>query len=250
MKKLFLIAFVFSATIGFAQSAVELFDSANEAYKNGQYQDAINLYKKIDSTNSRSADVYYNLGNSYYKLNRVAPSIYNYEKAIKLNPLNEDAKINLEYANKLALDAIEVLPKSIFQKFSDSVIYKLPFDSWAIIAVILSFLGALFFLLYHFSYSSGRKLLFFNSSLLCGILLAVTVVFAFKSYDFEENTRMAIVFEKTTQIMNAPTLNSDTVFQLHEGTKVQVLDAIDDWKKIKLADGKIGWVIAEYIKEI
>ena len=170
MKKLILIALVFSATIGYSQSAVELFDKANNAYKNGQYLEAIDLYEKIDSTELRSADVYYNLGNSYYKINMVAPSIYNYEKTLKLDPLNEDASINLEYANKLALDAIEVLPKSVFQKFSDSVIYKLPYDSWAILAVILSFLGALFFLLYHFSYGSGKKLLFFNSSLLCGIL--------------------------------------------------------------------------------
>jgi len=250
MKKLILIALLFSATMGFAQSALELFDGANDAYRNGQYQEAIDLYENIDSTEQRSADVYYNLGNSYYKLNMVAPSIYNYEKALKLDPLNEDASINLEYANKLALDAIEVLPKSVFQKFSDSVIYKLAFDTWAIIAVILSFLGALFFLLYHFSYRSGRKLLLFNSSLLCSVLLVVTVVFAFKSYDFEENTIMAIVFEKTTAIKNAPTLNSDTVFQLHEGTKVKVLDAIDNWKKIKLADGKIGWIISDYIKEI
>jgi tetratricopeptide (TPR) repeat protein len=250
MKKLILIALLFSATMGFAQSASELFDRANEAYKNGQYQEAIDLYQNIDSTELRSADVYYNLGNSYYKLNMVAPSIYNYEKALLLDPLNEDASINLEYANKLALDAIEMLPKSMFQKFSEGVIYKLTFDSWSILAVTLSFLGALFFLLYHFSYASGKKLLFFNSSLLCGILLVVAVVFAFKSYDFEENTRMAIVFEKTAAIKNAPTLNSDTVFQLHEGTKVEVLDAIDNWKKIKLSDGKIGWIISDYIKEM
>lgn len=250
MKKLILIVLLFAGAIGYSQSAEELFDQANEAYKNGAYQEAIDLYEKIDETNLQSADVFYNLGNSYYKINMVAPSIYNYEKALKLDPLNEDASINLEYANKLALDAIEVLPKSVFQKFSESVIYKLAYDSWAYIAIALSFLAALFFLLYHFSYSSGRKLLFFNSSLLCSILLVIAVVFAFHSYDFEENTKMAIVFEKSTEIKNAPTLNSETAFQLHEGTKVEVLDAIDNWKKIKLADGKIGWIIADYIKEI
>ena len=83
-----------------------------------------------------------------------------------------------------------------------------------------------------------------------GILLTVSIIFAFKAFDYTENTINAIVFEKTTEIKNAPTLKSDTVFQLHEGTKVEVLDAIDNWKKIKLTDGKIGWVIEDYIKEI
>lgn len=250
MKKLILIAFGFFVTIGFSQSVDELFNKANDLYKDGNYEKAISLYEKIDSTDQFSDDLYFNLGNSYYKLNRVAPSIYNFERALKLNPLNEDAQINLEYANKLALDAVEVLPKSIFQKFSDAVIYKLTYTTWAISAISFSFLGALFFLLYHFSYASSRKLLYFNSSILSTIILVVCLVFAFKAYDNSENRIEAIIFERVVDIKNAPTLKSDTVFELHEGTKVEVLDAIDNWKKIKLADGKIGWVIADYIKEI
>ncbi len=250
MNKLFVIAFMILSAVGFSQSADELFVSANDLYKNGKYQEAIDLYEKIAEFKVQSDDLYYNLGNSYYKLNRVAPSIYNYEKALKINPVNDDVRINLEFANKMALDAIEVLPKTIFQKFSENFIYKLTYETWAVLAVVLSFLGALFFLLYHFSYTSRRKLIYFNTSILSVILLIVTVVFSLKAFDYEENTKMAIIFEKVTEIKNAPTFNSDTVFQLHEGTKVEVLDAIDDWKKIKLADGKIGWIVGENLKEI
>lgn len=250
MKKSLFILFLSIVSFGFSQSADELFVQANGLYKDGKYQESIDLYEKIEGLGVQSEELYFNLGNSYYKLNIVGLSIYNYERALKINPINEDALINLEFANRMALDAIEVLPKSVFQKFSENVIYKLPYESWAILSILLSFLGALLFLLYHFSYTSSKKLLFFNTSILSSILLIVTVVFAFKAFDFEENTLMAIVFEKSTEIKNAPTLNSDTVFELHEGTKIQILDGIDDWKKIKLADGKIGWVIAEYIKEI
>lgn len=250
MKRIFLILFMLFSVIGFAQSQDELFANANGLYKDGKYQEAIDLYEKIESLGVHSEELYFNLGNSYYKLNVVGASIYNYERALKINPINEDANINLEFANRMAMDAIEVLPKSIFQKFSENVIYKLTYENWAYLSIILSFIGAILFLLYHFSYTSSKKLFYFNTSILSAILLIVAVVFAFKAYDFEENTVMGIVFEKSIEIKNAPTFNSDTVFELHEGTKVQVLDAIDDWKKIKLADGKIGWIVAENMKEI
>ncbi|PHR73700.1 MAG: hypothetical protein COA67_02945 [Lutibacter sp.] len=249
MKNSIFLLLVFS-TFAFAQTAENLFTDANELYKKGSYTEAIELYKKVEGLKVHSDDLYFNLGNSYYKLNKVASSIYYYEKALKLNPANADVITNLAFAKRMKIDAIEVMPKTIFQKFSDSFIYKLTYNSWAWLAVILSFLGAILFLLYHFSYSSGKKLLYFNTSILSAILMIFTVVFAYKSYDYEVNTKSAIIFKQTTEIKNAPTLNSDTVFELHEGTKVQVLDAIDNWKKIKLADGKIGWIVADDMKEI
>lgn len=250
MKKILVIAFVLFSVIGFTQTPDSLFTKANELYKNAEYEKAIEQYHLIEELQVQSDDLYFNLGNSYYKLNQVAPSIYYYEKALKLNPSNVDAQTNLAFAKRMTIDAIEELPKTIFQKFSESVIYKLTYNSWAILAITLSFLGALLFLLYHFSYSSRKKLFYFNTSILSAFLLTISVVFAFKAYDYEVNTVEAIIFKQTTEIRNAPTLNSETVFQLHEGTKVEVLDAIDDWKKIKLVDGKIGWIIAENLREI
>ncbi len=250
MKKIGIIFALIFSVFGYAQTAESLFTEANELYKNGKYTEAVESYKKIENLAVVSDDLYYNLANAYYKLNKVAPSIYYYEKALKLNPSNSDAKANLSFAKRMTIDAIEQMPKTIFQKFSENFIYKLTYNSWAWISVFLSFLAAILFLLYHFSYSSGKKLLFFNTSLLAAILLIFAVVFAYKSYNYEVNTKSAIVFKQSTEIKNAPTLNSDTVFELHEGTKVQVLDAIDDWKKIKLADGKIGWIIADDMREI
>lgn len=250
MKKLVAILVLFSFSFGFSQTTDELFTTANELYKTGKYTDAIENYKKIEEKGVASDDLYFNLANSYYKLNNIAPSIYYYEKALKLNPYNTDAKTNITFAKRMAIDAIEVMPKTIFQKFSEGFIYKLTYNSWAWIAVILSFLGAILFLLYRFSYSSSKKLLFFNTSILSAILLIFAVVFAYKTYNYQVNNKVAIIFKQVTEIKNAPTLNSDTVFELHEGTKVQVLDAIDNWKKIKIANGKIGWIIADDMKEI
>lgn len=250
MKKQFLIALLFLVSVSYSQSADGLFEQANEMYQAEQYEEAAKLYKSILDLEMHSDDLYYNLGNCYYKLNKIAPSIYYYEKALKLNPAHTDAQTNLFFAKKTTIDAIEELPKTIFQNFSERVIYNLSFESWAKWAVGCSFLGALFFLLYHFSYASRRKLIFFNGSLLAVVLFLGTTFFAYKAYDHAVNTRSAIIFKQSTDIKNAPTLNSETVFKLHEGTKVLVLDEIDDWKKIKLVDGKIGWIIADNMKEI
>jgi len=242
--------FVLLCSIGFSQSAEELFSNANKLFQQEKYEAAIEQYKLIEELQLQSDELFFNLGNAYYKLNKVAPAIYYFEKSLKLNPSNTDAKINLAFANRMTIDAIDVLPKTIFQDFSEAIIYKLRYETWAKIAVGFSFFGALIFLLYHFSYSSRKKLLYFNVSILSAFLLVVSLAFAFKSYDYQVKRTEAIIFKQTIEIKNAPTLNSDTVFKLHEGTKVIVLDEIDDWKKIKLADGKIGWLIADYMREI
>ena len=250
MKKIIVIAFIIFSSIGFSQSAASLFENANELYKGEKYEEAIEQYQLIEELQVHSDDLYFNLGNSYYKLNRIAQSIYYFEKALKLNPSNIDAQTNLAFANRMTIDAIDDLPKTLFQNFANTVIYKFTYNTWSIIAVALSFLSALWFLLYHFSYSSRKKLFYFNASLLGAFLLVCTVLFAYKAYDYSENRIEAIIFKQTTEIKNAPTFNSDTVFKLHEGTKVLVLDEIDDWKKIKLSDGKIGWIVADNLKEI
>lgn len=232
----------------FAQSAEELFAKANEEYKLEQYNKAITTYRQIEALGLISSELYYNLGNSYYKLNQVAPSIYNYEKALLIDPSNEDVLNNLVFAKRLTIDNIEELPKSSFKKLDEAIVKKLSYDEWAIISVSLSILGVLFFLLFYFSYSPSKKRLFFVTSILSFLFLIVTSVFTYKEYAFAKNNIQAIVFAEETDVKNGPTLSSENVFTLHEGTKVNVLDTVDNWKKIRIADGKIGWIISDEIK--
>jgi tetratricopeptide (TPR) repeat protein len=197
MKSIFFLLLVITSTLA-AQNVDSLFVKANELYKTAQFTEAIETYKQIENKNQVSSDLYYNLGNSYYKLNKVGPAIFYYEKALQLNPDNEDVKNNLVFAKRLALDNIEPLPKTVFQKLNTNYLQALTYNQWAVVVVVFSFLGGVLFLFYYFS---------------------------------------------------APTFNSEEVFILHEGTKVFVLDAVDDWKKIQLADGKQGWIIASEVQE-
>ena len=249
MKKL-LFLFLFITGSLSSQNLDSLFVSANNLYKNGNYEEAIKTYNQIESKGFISSELYYNLGNSYYKLNKVASTIYFYEKALKIDPLNEDAQNNLVFAKRLALDNIEELPKTVLQKINQNYLQKLSYNQWAIAAVVLSILASILFLLFYFADIPSRKRLYFVSSVLGFILLIVSIFITYNQYSFTKNNIEAIIFAEKTEVRNAPTLNSEEVFTLHEGTKVYVIDAVDNWKKIKLADGKIGWIIANELKEI
>jgi len=233
-----------------AQNIDDTFYAANDFYKNEKFEKAIELYLQIASQGKISTELYYNLGNSYYKINKVGPAIYYYEKALKINPLNEDVKNNLIFAKRLALDNIEELPQNIFQKFNKKYLQELSYNQWAMVAVVFSFLTCILFLLFYFANSSSIKRMFFGLSVLSFLSLIVSFSITYNQFSFKKNNKEAIVFVEKTSVRNAPTTNSDEVFILHEGTKVIVLDALDNWKKIKLADGKLGWILAKEIKEI
>ncbi|SDS56568.1 Tetratricopeptide repeat-containing protein [Polaribacter sp. KT25b] len=247
MKKILFLLLIIANTIS-AQNADELFSSANDLYKNEKFEKAIELYKQIESKGLTSSELYYNLGNSYYKLNKVGPSIYYLEKALKINPLNEDAKNNLVFAKRLALDKIEELPKTVLQKFNINYLQQLSYNQWAIVVIVFSILGSLLFLLFYFADAPSIKRFYFVTSSLSFILLIISLLITFNQYSLSKNKKEAIVFAEKTEVRNAPTFNSEDVFTLHEGTKVLVLDDVDDWRKIEIADGKQGWIIAKEIK--
>lgn len=240
----------FVGITSYAQTADSLFVSANKLYQQEKYQEALPLYQKIENQDMVSGALYYNMANIYYKTNQVANAIYYYEKALQLEPNNKDYQFNLAFAKRMTLDNIEVLPKSIGQKFRDNLILKFTYNTWAIAAVSLAILFAILFLLYHFSYRTGKKRFYFITSILSVIFVTLSVFFAYKNYNYQQNTQYAIVFGRTVKVNSAPSNSGEVNFELHEGTKVLVLESLDDWKKIKIADGKTGWLKAEKIKEL
>jgi len=250
MKNTLYIIFLFSTTVLFAQDIDLLFEQANTSYREGNYQEALIKYHTIDSLNKQSADLYYNLGNTYYKLNQIAPSIYYLEKALQIDPLHVDAKHNLIFAQRMTIDAFEELPKSVFQKFNERVIYSLSYNTWAQISVILALLLALLFLMYYFTSYTVRKRLFFTGSIISFLLFLFSLSFTIKAKDNIINNQPAIIFSTKVTVKAEPTSKSSEIFELHEGTKVQILEQIDAWYKIKIADGKVGWISENSLKKI
>jgi len=250
MKKILFISFLIFCNALTAQHADSLFVKANKLYQIEKYDEALQLYKEIEKENLQSDQLFYNIANANYKLNRIASAIYYYEKSLLLDPNNEDAKFNLGFAKRMALDNIEPLPKNISQKISDGIIQRLSYDVWAWLTVGFSFLFAILFLLYHFSYSSRSKRFYFVSSSISALLAFITLAFSYNNINYVKTNKYAIIFAVESDVKSAPTLSSEVSFELHEGTKVLILESLDNWKKIKIADGKTGWVVADDLQEL
>lgn len=244
------LVFISSLTLAFGQDNSTLFNSANKAYNEGKYQEAITQYKAILDSGQYSAEVYYNLANAYYKTNVIGASIYYFEKALQLSPNDEDILNNLGFAKNMTIDAIEPLPKTQVSKFVNSVTGKFTYNQWAWIAIIFAFICVTAFLLYQFSYQTTKKRIYFLISFITLICMLGVVAIAYQQFNEAQKDRPAIVFATESTVKAEPNLRSDIVFTLHEGTKVQVLDTVADWKKIRLIDGKTGWIIAEDINEL
>ena len=248
MKK-FLI-FWLMCSVGFSQTT-ESFKQANDLYNSGYYKEAINQYTSILESNQHSAELYFNLANCHYKLNEIGPSIFYYEKALRLAPDDTDILNNLGYAQKMTIDAIQEVPESGVSKLLNNTLNSLSVDGWATRSVGLVFLFVILFLGYYLSHSEAKKRLFFISSSLVLILLFTSLGLLFKKDSLDKSTHPAIVFAKETEVRAEPNLRAETSFTLHEGTKVLVVeDYNSDWSKIKLLNGETGWMASSELKAL
>jgi tetratricopeptide (TPR) repeat protein len=227
-----------------------LFEQGNTLYNDGNYTLAIEKYQTILDNGKHSAELYFNLGNAYYKLNNIAPSIYYYEKALQLAPNDKDILNNIAFARNMTIDDVATIPEIGFSKFVNSITNMMSFDAWAMLAVGFLILFVILFLSYYFSYTSVKKRIAFVVSSTSIVFACVSVTIAYHNYNLKKNDKPAIVFAKESQIKSEPNLRSTEAFKLHEGTKVQILDTVNNWKRIKLADGKTGWIVSDDIKAL
>ena len=225
-----------------------LFEAATEDYNAGNYEAAAKKYLDILDGGSHSVAVYYNLGNCYYKLNKIAPSIYYYEKALMLSPNDEEVKSNLAFARNMTLDDIEALPETGIGRFMNQITSLMGFDQWSRTAVILMFFFVGFYIAYYYLRYASHKRLAFTASMVFLLLTAISVFMAYLQYSKYLSEQPAIVFAEEAIVKSEPNDRSTQSFVLHEGTKVQVIEALNEWDKIQLADGSTGWIQKKDVK--
>ena len=238
-------------------SSEQVFELANKQYVNENYSLAISLYDSIITTGLESSELYYNLGNCYYKTNDWANAIWNYEKSLQLKH-NEKTVHNLKLANLKIIDRIVPLPQLFYKKWWNNLNQTFNTQFWQILALLS--IGFIFIFRIISLFTSLKSKLFTK------IFSVTTVILLFlahgnlkypeslnpSSYPFHNNfcKKEAIIFSETTTVNSAPTISSTNLFTLHQGSKVEVIDSIGDWINIKIANGNSGWIAQNSTKEL
>jgi tetratricopeptide (TPR) repeat protein len=215
---------------------------ANELYKNNQYQLAIDEYNKLISQGYEGASLYYNLGNAHYRLGKVGYAILYYEKALKLSPADEDAKHNLAIAKLNIKDKVDELPQFFIFNIWEGLLASFSVSGWTYFVYVVYILLLLCVIAYFFSRSSTQQRLSFFSGVGLSALLILLIILLTVKINKEYNIKNGIIVENVITVKSSPDNSSKDEFVVHEGLKVRLEDKVDDWVKIRLADGKIGWI--------
>ncbi len=232
----------------FAQSSARhFFEQGNTAYREGNYQEAIQHYQAVLNTGFESSQVYYNLGNCYYKLDQIGRAILYYEKALRIDPNDPDIRLNLEIANLKTADRLETPPKFFLFAWWDSL--KRAFSQKELTYLLLGFyilsiLLVIAWLFLRFHRRRGWVVTLLSISATLTVLWAYLLI---SSIQAESQQRSAIVLPASVSVLSAPEENSTDVFILHAGVKVSVEEQRGEWMKIRLPDGKSGWLRSEYL---
>lgn len=248
MKKLIYLIFLVSWVLPAQNEA--LFKSANAQYGEGNYEEAISLYEQIIDDGEASVSVYYNLGNAHYKLNNVGPSIYYYEKALQLDPKDEDVQNNITFARNMTLDAISEETSTGFTKQINELISLFSYNTWGILAIVFSVFFAVFFIVYYFHPRPLAKRIFFGAAVFMIFMAGISVFFAFQQQEIQLNNQFAIIYVEEAEVNNEPSQRAESSFLLHEGTKAKILEDYQGWVKLELANGTQGWTLRENLRKL
>ena len=225
-------------------------ENADAEYNKGNYQQAIHDYEEL-LHKGVSADLYYNLGNAYYRMDNITRAIINYERAFMLSPGDEDIRFNLQLAQSKTIDKISPESEMFFVTGYHSLVNSKSIDQWAYLAIGSIIAMLVLVLLYLFSGNIIlRKVGFFGAAFIL-LLFILSNVFAYQQRRQMKERDTAIVTTPTVNVRKTPKTDATAAFVIHEGTKVKIVDkSISDWLSVKLADGREGWLLTNQVEEI
>jgi tetratricopeptide (TPR) repeat protein len=227
-----------------------LFAKGNQQYAGGHYKEALASYKQVLDAGYTSAPLYFNIGNAYYKTDEISSALLYYEKARHLSPADDDINFNIRYAYLKTTDKIEEVPEFFLSKCWHNFILccSLGVLTWLSIALVL--LASLVLICYLFTNSVTVKKLSFFTSLILFFLGLVTIFMGNRQAAYFDNHKQALIFSGSVTVKSTPAAAAKTLFLLHEGTKVDVLETNAGKIRIKLANGTEGWIGAGDVREI
>ncbi len=244
MKKIFSVfAFVVLAlNLALAQDYSELWRRAEEAYSAGNFEEAITAYENIAEAGQESSSLYYNIGNAYFRKGVIGKAILNYERALKLNPSDNDIKHNLKLSESMTIDKIDAVPGFILTDWVGSLRNSLSSDMWAVLSLIFLLAGLVLLFLYSFARKSSSRRLFFVAGIVVFLAVLGAWMFSVSLAKKAESKEYAVIVENIGSVKSSPAAGGNSLFVLHEGTKVKILEVVQNWYKIEIADGRQGWI--------
>ncbi len=224
------------------EELASIFEDANRLYLEQKFDAAASRYEAIIKNGYENGEVYFNLGNAYYKSGKLQRAVLNYERARKLIPNDDDLEFNIRLVNLQLQDKIEAIPELFIYRWMDSLLTIFDRETmiWLMYGLFLLALGSFSFFLFAEQYEHRRYSLM--SGMICSVLLAVGIANFVIQTVRESNEQFAVVMTDVANIKSAPDRKGNDLFVIHGGLKVQVLDNVNKWFKIRLADGKVGWI--------
>ncbi len=239
---LVLVLTTLASTLSIAQTPEQVFDRGNQLYQQAKFADARDAYESILHNGLVSGELYYNLANTYYKLGDIGKAILNYERARRFMPNDDDVNHNLQLANLMITDKIEPTPRLFIWDYWDGIkaAFSLNAITWIAYGLFVLLVGSLSLVVVARTYRLRRFGVLSAGTSLVALILCITLFVG----KLGELTRLnaAVVTAKITTVKNSPDPKSSDAFVLHSGVKVTITDSVNEWVKVRLADGKVGWM--------
>ncbi len=228
----------------------ELWAKGNNAYINGNFSKAVEFYTQIEGRGLASLPLYYNLGNSYFKLGDTAKSLLYLHRAKKLNPSDADTKYNIEVVQAGTKDNIEEIPQFILAEWNEVVSSSLSIVGWSIISLVAWCALLASIIIFVLSRQLSKRKMGFYGVLTSVVVMAISTAYAIGERKEIVNNNEAIIMTQSLSAKSSPTTTATDLFVLHAGTKVQVISSLEGWSQIVIADGRQGWVKSELLEII
>ena len=228
----------------------DLLSMAAAAYDSAQYQRSIGAYEQIATQYGVNPELFYNLGNAYYKQKNYPKAILNYERCLLYDPSNVDARENIELARLQCVDKIEAIEPMFFVTWSNSIRDSFSCDTWGTLAIIFFLLFIAGCGTYFFSHRTSRRKLGFYGALLAIIISLVCIHYAGAQRDHIQQRDYAIVMTPSVIVRASPAESGTQLFTIHEGLKVRIRSTLSGWSEIELTDGQVGWMPSDGLEVI
>lgn len=245
MKSLYIIV-ILSFTVCLVRASAQdesgKFKQGVEQYSAGNYKEALQLWLEIYNAGFRSANLDYNIGNAYFKINDIPNSIIFYERAYLLKPSDENINYNLEIARSRTVDKFKAIPELFFVKWFDFVALFLTGNSWSIISIVAFILCLVFLSVYIYSSGYRAKVTGFWFAVIIFVVSVMAISFSWQNRSLVNDSHKAIIVAPQVSGKSSPDNSGTDLFVIHEGTKVTIGDEVAGWYEIVLSDGNKGWV--------